>query len=113
MVIIAKKKNKSNWNRAHQFKRKKSNKKGVGHPVYVYGENKRSFKYLLFTHKIPENEEDHFEQLKHNIDPNEDGMRPTYVKKQFEINRRNAFEDPDKRYRIHDDDKKTIKRYKK
>lgn len=112
---MARKKNgtKSNWNRTHEFKREKSNKKRVGHPVYVYGKNKRSYKYLLFTHKVPEGQEDDFELLKHNIDPNEDGIKPSYMKKEFGVKRHTAFEDPAKKYRIHDEDKHTIKRYKK
>lgn len=102
------------WNRAHEFKRKKSNKSGVGHPVYIYGKSSRSYKYLLFTHKIPDGEpEDKFERLKHNIDPDEDGVRPSYMKKQYEINRKDAFVDADKKYRIHGEDKDTVKRYKK
>ena len=116
-MIHMQKKNKMNskpkWNRVHEFKRKKSNKKGVGHPTLVYGKSKRSYKYLLFTHTVPEGQEENFELLKHNIDPAEDGVRPSYMKKQYEINRKDAFESPDKKYRIHDDDKETVKQYKK
>ena len=106
------KKPKTRWNRVHFFKRKKSTKT-VGHPVYVYGQNSRNYKYLTFTHKPEEGKEDDYELLKHNIDPEEDGTAPTYVKKSFEINRRNDFRDPDKKYRIHDEDAETIKQYKK
>ena len=114
MIKIAKKKAFTKWNRTHFFKRKKSNKKGVGHPVYVYGSNKRLYKYLLFTHKIPEDDNpENYELLKHNIDPDEDGIKPSYMKKHYEINRYNAFEEPDKKYRIHNDDKETVKKYKK
>ena len=113
MIHISKKKVKTKWNRAHEFKRKKSNKNGVGHPVYVYGKNKRSFKYLLFTHKVPEGKDDDFELLNHNIDPEEDGIKPTYIKKHYEVNRHNAFEEPDKKYRIHEEDSEKVKRYKK
>lgn len=114
MIKIPKKKTPTKWNRAHEFKRKKSNKNGVGHPVYIYGKNKRSFKYLLFTHKIPDDAPDgSFVQLKHNIDPDKDGVEPTYMKTQHETNRRDAFENVNKKYRIHDEDKDTVKRYKK
>lgn len=93
--ITKKKKTKSKkWNRAHEFMRKKSNRKGVGHPVYVYGKKSRSYKYLLFTHKPPENEDEDFECLKHNIDSDKDGKEPTYVKKNFLIDRHNAFDPP-------------------
>ncbi len=106
---MAKKKRK--WNRAHYFRRKKSTQHKVGHPVYVYGTSGRFSKYLVFTH-TPENEQD-YEKLKHNIDPAEDGKRDTYVKKKPEVNHSDALRDPDKKYRIHDDDKDTIKKYKK
>ena len=114
MIKIAKKKAPTKWNRAHEFKRKKSNKNGVGHPVYIYGKNRRSYKYLLFTHKIPDGElEENFERLKHNIDPDEDGIYPSYMKKQFETNRKDAFQKSDKKYRIHPKDKNTVKKYQK
>ena len=107
------KKNKSKWNRSHKFMRKKSNRSGVGHPVYVYGNNKRAYKYLLFTHNPPEGREEEFELLKHNIDPQEEGLRSSYVKKQFQIDRFNAFEDQTEKYRIREDDRDVIKKYKK
>ena len=112
--ISQKKKTKpTKWNRTHEFQRKKSNRKGVGHPVYIYGKRARSFKYLLFTHKPPEGEEADFDLLKHNIDPDMDGKEPSYVRKKYLVDRHNAFEAPDKKYRIHDEDRETIKRYKK
>ena len=113
MVNIPKKTKTTKWSRTHEFKRKNSNKKGVGHPVYVYGKSKRSLKYLLFTHKPPEGEDDAYEKLIHNIDPDEDGIKDSYVKKQYETSRYDAFKPPDKKYRIHDNDRDTIKKYKK
>ena len=92
--------------------RRKSTKL-VGHPVYVYGQNGRSYKYLTFTHKPEKGKEDDYKELKHNIDPDKDGFEPTFVKKKFEVNRRDAFREPDKKYRIHADDVSTIKKYKK
>lgn len=115
MIKISKKKKTktTKWSRTHEFKRKNSNKKGVGHPVYVYAKSKRSLKYLLFTHKPPEGKDDAYEKLIHNIDPDEDGIKDSYVKKQYETSRYDAFKTPDKKYRIHDDDRDTIKKYKK
>ena len=89
---ISNKKSSKKWNRTHFFKRKKSNKKGVGHPVYVYSSNKRSYKYLLFTHKIPDDDNpENYVLLNHNIDRDKDGIEPTYMKKHFEVNRYTAF----------------------
>lgn len=81
--------------------------------MYVYGKNKRSYKYLLFTHKIPEGQADKFDELTHNIDPKKDGVEKTYVKKKFSVDRYNAFDEAEKRLRIHRDDREKIKKYKK
>ena len=81
--MMAKKKTK--WNRTHMFKRRKSNKNGVGHPAYTYGKSGRHFKFLVFTHKPEIGKEDEYEKLKHNIDPIEDGKRDAYVKKNLQL----------------------------
>lgn len=108
---MGKKKSKRKWNRVHYFRRKKSTQHKVGHPVFVYETSGRESKYLVFTH-TPENSSDYVE-LKHNIDPDEDGRRLTYLKKKFEITDSSHLRDPDKKYRIHSEDSETIKKYKK
>lgn len=100
------------WTRAHEFKRKKSTPSKVGHPVYVYGKSGKNSKYLVFTHKPKDGDETNYEKLNHNIDPDETD-KDTYVKKRFEVSRSDALRNPDKKYRLHDDDKKKIKKYKK
>ena len=105
------KKKKTKWNRAHFFKRKRSNKKGVGHPVYVYGTSGRTYKYLLFTHKPEEGKEAEYVKLRYNIDPGD--SEPTYLKRRYGVNPLNAFDPPDKKYRIHEEDRKTVKKYQK
>ena len=107
MIYITKKKQ-TPWKSVNRFKRRKSTKK-VGHPVWVYRKRGRFLKYLTFTHK-PENEND-YEKLRYNIDP--DDKSDCYVKKQFEINHSNAFCDTDKKYRIHEKDKDTVRKYQK
>ena len=77
--------------------------------MWVYRKRGRFFKYLTFTHK-PENEND-YEKLRYNIDP--DDKSDCYVKKQFEINHTNAFREADKKYRIHEKDKDTVRKYQK
>ena len=103
---------KDKWNRSHEFKKKKSSRREVGHPVYVYGKRGRNYKYLTFTHKPEEGKENDYEKLKHNIDPNEKD-RDTYVKKKYDVSVSRKFDPPDKKYRIHGEDVPTIKRYKK
>ena len=110
---MSRKKNGSNkkWNRTHSFARKKSTSRQVGHPVYVYGKRGRYNKYLTFTHTPEKGKEENYEKLTHNIDP--DDKTDCYVKKQFGVSHENALRKPDKKYRIHDEDKERIKKYKK
>ena len=110
MIHIAKNKQKKPWNKAHEFKRKKSTRRQVGHPSYIYAKRGRNVKYLTFTH-TPENKTDYV-KLKHNIDPEEKGS-PTYMNTKYSISILGAFDPPDKKYRIHKDDKATIKKYQK
>ena len=92
---------------------KRKSSRLVGHPSYIYARRGRVYKYLLFTHKPPEGEEDKFELLNHNIDPEKDGFEPSYVKKIYSISRDDSFVPPEKNYRIHDEDVPIIKKYKK
>ena len=108
MRIKITKKKKTPWKSVNKFKKRKSTKY-VGHPVWVYRKRGRTFKYLTFTHK-PTNDTD-FEKLRYNIDPTDNS--PCYVKKQFETNHSNAFKDADKKYRIHEKDKDTVKKHQK
>ena len=108
---IVAKRNVRKWTRAHFFKRKKSNRKGVGHPVYVYGKSGRDYKYLLFTHKPKKGEEDDYVKLKHNIDPK--AAETVYMKKSYQVNHDSAFREPDVKYRIHEEDRGTVKKYEK
>lgn len=100
--------NNKSWKSVNRFKKRKSSKT-VGHPVWVYKKRGRAYKYLTFTHK-PTNDTD-FEKLLYNIDP--DDKTDCYIKKQFEVNDRDAFKEADKKYRIHPKDKNTVKKYQK
>lgn len=108
--MTKKKKSPRKWNRVHYFQRKKSNKHRVGHPVLVYGKRGRYSKYLLFTH-TPDS--DDYEKLGHNIDPSEDGKRDSWVKKTPQVSETGTLRQPDINYRIHNDDKERVKKYKK
>ena len=101
------------WNRTHYFARKKSTSRQVGHPVYVYGRNGNYRKYLTFTHTPETGKENDYEELKHNIDPEKDGKEKSYVRKQYSFSHEDSLRPPDKKYRIHSEDKETIKKYKK
>ena len=52
-----------------------------------------------------------YEKLKYNIDPSD--TSDCYVSKKYGVTNREAFEDPDKNYRIHRKDKPIIKKYQK
>ena len=108
---MEKRKQKKKWNRAHFFKRKKSTRRQVGHPVYVYGTHGRDYKYLSITHTPEKGKEDEYERLKHNIDP--DDPRDCHIYKKYRISDKSHFDNPPKKYRFHPDDIKTIKKYKK
>lgn len=103
-------KKKTPWKSVNKFKKRKSTK-SVGHPVWVYRKRGRSYKYLTFTHTPEKHKENDYEKLRYNIDPED--KRDCYVKKQYEINDRDAFKDADKKYRIHSKDKDTVKKYQK
>lgn len=100
------------WNRSNTFSRQKSNHDRVGHPALVYGTSGRLRKYLLFTHTPETGKENDYERLTHNIDPNEKD-RCSYVKKRYFVSDRDSLELPTQEYRIHPDDKKILKKYKK
>ena len=104
-------KSKRKWNKSHFFKKKKSSRRQVGHPVLVYATSKEDYRYLTFTHKKETGKENEYEPLKHNIDKND--TSPCYVKKTFGQNHSSLFDPPDKKYEIHNDDKNTVKKYKK
>ncbi len=106
------KKPKRKWNRANTFSRQKSNHDRVGHPALIYGESGRLRKYLLFTHTPEVGKESEYERLNHNIDPNEKDQH-SYVKKRYFVSDGDSFEAPPKKYRIHPDDAKIVKKYKK
>ena len=99
------------WNRAHEFARKKSTHRQVGHPVFVYGKSGKQRKYLTFTHKPEEGKENDYEKLLHNIDA--DDTADCYVKKKYDVTVEEKLQEPEKKYRIHEEDKERIKRYKK
>ena len=111
MIYIAKaKKTQKPWRSVNVFKKRKSTKK-VGHPVLVYKKRNRFYKYLTFTHTPEKGKEGDYERLRHNIDPSD--SEPCYVKKSFSIKRDDAFKDAEKRYRIHEKDRDTVKKYQK
>lgn len=109
MNNLAYKKN-TPWKSANEFKKCKSTNT-VGHPIYVYKKRGRSLKYLTFTHKPKKGFESDFEKLLHNIDPFD--ASDCYVSKRYSVTNKNAFNDADKRYRVHSKDKGTVKKYQK
>lgn len=110
---MAKKKQKSSWNRRHEFARKKSTRRQVGHPAFIYAQRGRNYKYLAVTHTPELGKESDYELLKHNVDPDMDGKEPSYLKKKYSVSPDHSFERPPKKYRFHEDDIPTVKKYKK
>ena len=100
------------WNRAHEFARKKSTEREVGHPVLIVGKRSRFRRFLVFTHTPEKGKEQDYEELKHNIDPDEEGIRKSHVKKKPEVSDEERLRAPDKQYRIHEEDKEIIKKYR-
>ena len=111
MIKIVKKKKKTPWKSTSFFKRRKSTRRKVGHPVWVYKRRGRTYKYLTFTHNPEKGKESDYEKMLYNIDPND--KEDCYVKKKFDVSRYDAFEDPDKNYRIHEKDRARIKKHQK
>ena len=109
---MAKNKVKGKWHKAHEFKRKKSTRREVGHPSYIYAKRGRDCKYLTFTHNPEKEHETDYIKLKHNIDPKEK-VEPTYMKTRYSISTHGSFDPPDKKYRIHREDRETVKKYQK
>ncbi len=108
---MAKKKPTRKWNKTKEFARKKSTRRAVGHPVFIYGKSGRYRKHLIFTHKPERGKEGAYDQLKHNIDPG--STEKCYVKKQYAVTRYDAFDPPDRKYAIHKQDADKIKKYAK
>ena len=108
---MVKTKQKKKWNRAHFFKRKKSTRRQVGHPAYVYGTRGRDYKYLSITHTPEIGKEDEYIELLHNID--EDDPRKAYLHTKYRISQADHFENSKIKYRFHSDDMKRVKKYKK
>lgn len=106
-------KNKRKWNRRSYFARKniKYKRNKNNHPVYVYSASNDLRKYLVFTHTPEKGKEDNFEKLNYNIDPNDN--KDCYVKKTYEVSNKESLIKPQKNYKIHDDDREIIKKYKK
>ncbi len=67
---------------------------------------------MLFTHKPEKGKEKDYEQLNYNIDPTvkDSKIEPSYVRKEYGIDPSNAFDPPDKEYRIHKDDMPIVKK---
>lgn len=99
------------WKSVNKFMKRKHSHTDQGHPAWVYRKRGRVYKYLSFTHKPEKDKPDQYERLNYNIDPQDD--RECYVNKKYSITQKTAFEEPIKKYRIHDKDKDTIKKYSK
>lgn len=108
------KKSKQKWNRAHSFRKLKSNRRRVGHYTYVFSTRGRYNKFLTFTHNPPKDKKDDFKELNCNINPNEKSEK-SHVKKYYDISIEDAFEpgDYNNLLRIDSSDKPIVDKYKR
>ncbi len=95
-VIKAAKKNKSKWNRAHEFSKRKPTKSTKGHPAYIFAKSGQKRKYFAFTHSATTDGKDNI-SLKKNIDGSEDKC---YVRPKFLMANEDKFEKPSKEYKF-------------
>ena len=95
-VIKAAKKNKSKWNRAHEFSKRKPTKSTKGHPAYIFAKNGRVRKYFAFTHSATTNGKDNI-RLERNIDGAKDDC---YVRAVPLSAMEFDFEKPSKKYKF-------------
>ena len=102
------KKQQKKWNRVHFFvKEHKPNVKDKKeHPGYAFEQSKTHYKVIMFTHHPTTNGKDNV-PLKHNIDP-EEKDRKSYAIPYKNPRPREEFKSPDKKYRIHSEDRGTI-----
>ena len=96
-VIKAAKKNKSKWNRAHEFSKRKPTKSTKGHPAYIFAKNGRVRKYFAFTHSATTDGKDNI-RLKKNIDITD--KKDCYIRQIPLQARDDEFEKPSKEYKF-------------
>lgn len=106
------------WHRVNLFMKEKKNnpdmkRKKLEHPVWVFEQSRTHYKAIHFTSSKTTRGEENV-PLKHNVDPDEK-RRKTYAVPFREPRPKSEYQLPDKKYRIHKDDKATVNslRYKK
>ena len=76
------------------------------HPAWIFGQSRTHYKGIHFTSSATTHGQKNVE-LKHNIDPNEKVLK-TYAVPYREPRPRSEYQPPDKKYRIHKEDKATV-----
>ena len=113
-IITRKKKNSTRkWNRTHFFQNEKKpeNTKGVfkEHPAYIFAQSGELYRAIIFTRHPPE-DKDVYLPLKHNIQ--EGKVDKSYGMRYRGPRHMSEFQPPKEKYRIHNDDLKTVKQLK-
>ena len=78
------------WERAHEFSKRKDTKSTKGHPVYVFAKKGDNRQFLAFTHSPTTNGKDNVKLLK-NIDGSNDDC---YVRPVHLVDKKDMFVEP-------------------
>lgn len=101
------------WNRAHEWRlHNHSGENKTRHPAFVYGKNKNRRRFLCFTHSETTKGSPNV-KLKHNVEPTD--PRDCYLVPRpmtDDISHLDTVP-KDRFFRIHAEDKETVKKYKK
>lgn len=107
---MAKKKSTRRWNRTHFFQNEKKpdNTKGKfrEHPALIFEQSGNLYKAIIFTSRSSTNGKSNL-KLKHNVDPS--SSEDCYGVYYRGARSMSEFQPPKKNYRIHKDDKETIR----
>lgn len=108
---MRKSRNTKKWHRVNFFMKEKKNtpgmkKKKLEHPVWVFEQSRTHVKAIHFTSSKTTHGEANV-PLKYNVDPDEK-QRKSYAIPFREPRPNTEYQPPDKKYRIHKDDKATV-----
>ena len=109
--MTKKKKPPKKWNRRHEWRlHNQSGHDTKKHPAYVYGKYKNRRRFLCFTHSETTNGQPNV-KLKHNVEPTD--ARDCYLVPRAMFDDESHLESTLRIFRIHPEDKETVRKYKK
>lgn len=90
--------------------RRNNNKKGLGHPAYIYAQVGDEFKFIGITHAEITN---NMKNIPLDVNPNPEDSLQSYALSQAEKSHKASFGKKLKGWRLSDSDKEKIKNVKK